>query len=97
MENIAIEIESLERLRSRYQNMVDLCSDSIKQLTGYTPDNAALTFTINSITVVSIPICEENGNFCVGFFMSWHQFYSRKLKETAVSLSHLTAPVKVAV
>jgi len=93
--NDKIEIQDLRRRYAHYQTMVDHCSDAIRQLTGYTPENFYFVFTINETPVVSIPIGEEEGNFCVGVFMSWHQFYSRKLRETAVLLNSLTASIAV--
>ena len=91
-----IEIQDLQRLQDHYHTMVEHCSDAIKQLTGYTPDNFKFVFTIDETPIVSIPISEEDGNFCVGVFMSWHQYFSRKLRDTAALLNSLSA-TKIAV
>jgi hypothetical protein len=93
--NARIETQNLMRLCAHYQNMVDLCADAIKQLTGHTPENFTFVFAINETPIVTIPIGEEDGSFCVGVFMSWHQFYSRKHKETAAILMSLTAKIAV--
>lgn len=92
---IKAEIQSLMRLQAHYTNMIDHCVDMLKNLSGYTPDNFKFTFTIQDKPIVSIPIGEEEGNFCMGFFMSWHQYYSRKLREVNALLTGLTAKVAV--
>ncbi len=93
--NATIEKQDLERLLAHYQDMMDVCGDSIKQLTGQTPEKFSFIFAINDVPIVRIPIGEEDGNFCVGMFMGWYQFYSRKFQETAAILRDL--PVRVAV
>ena len=85
------EIQDLTTLAGHYEKMVQYCTDVIKNLNGYTPDGFTFTFTIHETPVVSIPITEEDGHFCVGVFMSWHQFYSRKLKEINAELNRLCA------
>jgi len=86
---IKTEIQSLVRLQAHYKNMVDHCVDVLKNLNGYTPEDFKFIFTIQDNPIVSIPIGEEEGNFCVGVFMSWHQYYSRKLKEVTEDLQRL--------
>lgn len=93
--NANIEIQDLERLCAHYQTMVDYCSDVIKQLTGCTPDHFTFTFSIHETPIVSIPISEEDGHFCLGVFMAWHQYYSKQLRTKAVLLHNLTARVAV--
>jgi hypothetical protein len=74
-------LHDLKKLAEHYRNMVQHCADVIKNLNGYTPDGFKFAFSIRDALILSIPIGEEEGNFCLGVFMSWHQFYSRKLKE----------------
>lgn len=74
-------LNDLKKQASHCRDMVQYCADVIKNLNGYTPDGFKFVFSIRDSPIVSIPIGEEDGNFCVGVFMSWHQYYSRKLKE----------------
>lgn len=75
------EIHELQRLQAHYRVMLDMCTDSIKQLAGYTPDSFKFTFSIKDKPIVSFDIAEQEGQFCISFFMSWHQFYRKKLTE----------------
>lgn len=74
-------LEDLKTQAAHCCSMVQYCTDVIKMLNGYTPEDFKFAFSIRDATVVTIPIGEDDGNFCLGMFMGWHQFYSRKLKE----------------
>jgi hypothetical protein len=82
-------LHDLKKLAEHYRNMVQHCADVIKNLNGYTPDGFKFAFSIRDALILSIPIGEEEGNFCLGVFMSWHQFYSRKLKELTEEIQML--------
>jgi len=82
-------LQDLKKLAEHYRNMVQHCADVIKNLNGYTPDGFKFAFSIRDALILSIPIGEEEGNFCLGVFMSWHQFYSRKLKELTEEIQML--------
>lgn len=66
---------------ARCQEMIDFCVDAIKQLQGELPDGCSLTFAINGVSIVKFDIEETEAPFALGFFMSWHQHYTRKVKE----------------
>ena len=84
-----IELKKLSDLKDRYSHQVHQCTDIIKLLSGYTPKDFRFNFTIGTRQVVSIDIGSGEGNFCLGVFMSWHQYYSRKLKEVGDQLKKL--------
>lgn len=89
------QIEQLQQQADACRQKVQECAEVIKSLQGYTPDNFLFTFSINGATVTTVPINEEEGNFCVGVFMAWHQFYSRKLKEITATIAAMTPAVAV--
>lgn len=62
------------------RDAIDRCSDAIKQLQGDIPENFKLVVTVNDAQIMSFDVSEDEANFATGFFMSWHQFFSRKLK-----------------
>lgn len=85
------EIHDLEQQAGYCLDMIQHCADLIKNLTGYTPENSKLVFQIHEKAIFAIPITEDNDNFCMGFFMSWHQHYSRRLKDITAALDALRA------
>lgn len=87
------DLQELERLLTYYQTMADTCSDTIKQLIGYTPDDFSFTFSIKNKAVVTIPITQENASFCLGTFMAWAAHYKRQWRETSDRYNGLTAQV----
>lgn len=91
--NANIELEELARLRDHYITMSNTMRDMIKQLNGYTPKDAALTFSIGPLSVVKIPIDTDNANFCMGFFISWYTFYSNKLKDITATYNAMAVRV----
>lgn len=74
-----------------YRFMANQCHDIIHQLTDCTPENFKMTFSINDRPIVVIPINEAEGNFCMGFFMSFHQFYAKQLKDSQAVLAAMSS------
>lgn len=66
---------------ARCQEMIDTCADVIKQLQGDIPQGCTLSFAMNGHSLVKFDITDTEASFAVGFFMSWHQHYTRKLRE----------------
>jgi len=67
-------------------------SFSVKRPAADPPDLALLQLEgkeakPETIPVISFPMTQEDESFCVGLFMSWHGYYTRKLKEAATRLS----------
>ncbi len=81
--------EDLTQLAITYRNKVQECADMIKLLSGNTPDNSRLVFMIGTVAVDVIPITDDNADFCMGFFMAWHQHYGKKLKEVTATMEKL--------
>lgn len=83
------DVKILNDLKDRYITKVHQCADVIKFLSGDTPKDFRFNFTIGTQQVVSIDIGEDEGNFCLGVFMAWHQHYSRKIREVGEQLKGL--------
>lgn len=66
---------------------VDQFADMIKQFIGDVPTDFVFTFTIRDVPIINFALTEAEGDFAVGFFMSWHQYYSRKLKQIEKELA----------
>lgn len=60
---------------------MDKCADIIKQLSGEQPDSFTFTFSIRGVAIVQFDIGEQETNFNIGYFMSWHQFYRNELNK----------------
>src|SRR5688572_27792152 len=60
---------------ARCEAMLETCTDVIKQLSGFTPDEFKFTFSIKNRPIVTLDIDENESRFCIGVFMQWHKFY----------------------
>lgn len=88
------ELQDLERRQAHLQTMRDVCRDAIEQLKGFPPDGCAFTFFIREVPTVSFPLSEQDQDFCLSFFISWYQYYSRQLRDIEGRLKFLTASEK---
>jgi hypothetical protein len=75
------QILTLERELAYYKAKAQECTDIIKLLTGYTPDHCAITFSVKKNPIVTFEVGEPELNFSIGFFMSWHSFYTKRIQE----------------
>jgi len=81
------EIHTLNALADHYRSMVQNCTDAIKFLSGDIPKGFKINFSIDRIPVVAFDIGQEDETFCLGLFMSWHEYYARKLGEVQTQLA----------
>ncbi len=72
---------TLERELTYFQAKAQECTDIIKLLTGYVPDQFAVTLSVNKTPIVSFEVGALEMNFSIGIFMSWHSFYTQRIKE----------------
>jgi hypothetical protein len=68
-------VQHIERCQLR----IDQCRDVIKQLTGAPPNAFTFTFSVGDTKIVSFEIADDESEFTISYFMSWHQFYSKRL------------------
>ena len=71
----------LQALALRCQLRIDQCADMIKMLSGTDPSDLKSTFTVRDVEIVSFEYGSNELDFCLGFFMSWHQYYTRQLTQ----------------
>lgn len=74
------KIQSTQDSIAFCRNAIDHCSDAIINLQGEIPNDFKFAFTFNGRQILAFDVSEDEANFAVGIFMSWHQFFSRKLK-----------------
>jgi hypothetical protein len=67
--------KEIDRCRLR----INQCADVIKQLSGVTPDRFSFSFCIGEQEIVKFEIAEDESEFQLAYFMSWHSFYSKRL------------------
>lgn len=87
------ELQACQARILHYSERIQQCRDVIKQLQGFTPENFTFTFTIKEKPVVTFEIEESEGNFCVSFFMCWHQYYNNQLNNQKKLLAILREPL----
>lgn len=85
------EIATLQRELVYYQIKAQECTDVIKQLTGYTPENFTISFSVSKQPILSFDVGVQEMNFAVGIFMSWHSYYTQRIREHQQVLRALQA------
>lgn len=87
------EIQQLNAKTAYYQQRISECTEIIKGLTDSAPAGAKFVFSIRGllqeVTVVSLDVNEDESQFCIGVFMSWHTFFSNRLKELQAKVAAL--------
>jgi hypothetical protein len=81
------QIQTLEVRAAHLREKIDKCADIIKQLSGEKPDSFTFTFSMRGVAIVSFEIGEQEANFNIAYFMSWHQFYRNELKAITEQLA----------
>lgn len=79
--------QSLQEQAEFCRMRVDQFADMIKQFIGKVPTDFVFTFTIRDVPIMNFELTEAEGDFAVGFFMAWHQYYSRNLKRIEKELA----------
>lgn len=74
-------LSQLEHEAEHCRDMKRICREVIKQFTGKTPPDSELTLSVDGKKVVSIPIGDREGDFCLGTFMRWYDHYNKRFKE----------------
>lgn len=85
------DIARLEADLSYFQSKQDECSDIIKQLTGYDPQNLSLTISVEKQPIVTFAVGKRELNFTIGCFMSWHSYYGKCITDTGQLLEAMRA------
>lgn len=75
------KIQSTQDRIAFCRDAIDRCSDAIKNLQGDIPENFNFSFCFNGVPILTFDVCADEANFATGFFMSWHQYFSRRLRE----------------
>lgn len=80
------EIHELEQLAVSYHELLAQCLDAIDQLTNYKPDGFEIAFLIRGVKAFSMPVPSTEKEFALCFFISWRQYYQRKLEDTTAAV-----------
>lgn len=76
-----------------YNQRISECTEIIKGITDSAPEGAKFVFSIRGllqeVTVVSLDINEDESQFCIGVFMSWHTFFTNRLKELQAKIAEV--------
>lgn len=87
MKPILTHAEDLTSQIANCRQKIAVYQDAIKMLSGYTPENCSIRFSINGKQVLEFNIDSEEGDVCMSFFMYWHQFYRRRLDSLTALLN----------
>lgn len=85
------QILTLERELAHFKAKSQECTDIIKQLMGYTPDQCVVIFSVKKNPIVQFEIGAPEMTFSLGFFMSWHTFYTQRIREHQTMLASMRA------
>jgi len=88
------QIHQLYAKTAYYQQRISECTEIIKGVTDSTPAAAkqfvfSIRGLLQEVTVVSLDINEDESQFIIGVFMSWHTFFSKRLKELQAKIATL--------
>lgn len=87
------EIHQLYAKTAYYNQRINECTEVIKGITDSAPVGAKFVFSIRGllqeVTVVSLDVNEDESQFCIGVFMSWYTFFSKRLTELQAKIAEL--------